>query len=123
MTVLSRPLRFLPLFGLLALVLALAAGPRHAAPSVMEVRLAQAMMAGAGPQDLCGMGPGTAAPDCVFCLPPLAMMPADLPGPVLRPEGPPAVSGGLAAAPGLQMLRAHGPGRIRGPPAGDLRLV
>lgn len=122
MTALSPLLRRLPLFGLLALMLALAAGPRHVAPSVMQSRLAQAMMAGAGPQDLCGMGGDSAAAPCVFCLPPLAMLLPDLPGPALRAgcrETPALVQ--AAAAP-VQGLRAHGPGQIRGPPVG-LRVI
>ena len=101
---------------LLCLLALLAAGPRHVAPSLMQERLVAAMLAGAGPQDLCGMTGEAAGVACVFCLPPLVLLLPDGPGPALALRCAAKAVAVLAKGPPVQDLRFHGPGQIRGPP-------
>ncbi|MFC0280125.1 hypothetical protein ACFOHK_11040 [Falsigemmobacter intermedius] len=121
MTPALRLLRFLPLLALPALFLALMAGPRHIAPSLMEAQIAEAIMMGATPDDLCGMEDGSAAP-CHACLPQTAW---DLAGPAQAGAAPlPRLLGALATRVAVTPVqpRMSGPGAIRDPPSGK-RLV
>lgn len=117
MTPALRLLRFLPLIVLPALFLALIAGPRPVAPSLMEAQIAEAILMGATPEDLCGMEDGSAAP-CHACLPQTAW---DLTGPAPGGAAPlPRLLGALEVQRAMTPVqpRMSGPGAIRDPPSG-----
>ncbi|RRH77296.1 hypothetical protein [Falsigemmobacter faecalis] len=121
MMLLPRLRRLVPLLALPALLLALMAGPRHVAPSLMELQIAEALLAGAAPEDLCGMEDGSAAP-CHACLPQTVWT---LQGPAAVFSAPPLrLLAVVEVRPSLRevALRATGPGAIRAPP-GDFRTI